>query len=117
MAMKEKTKERLFIVGVFGILIGAMASVCILVGYEDAIDPLKVNLKNVGTEPLPFTLYLDGEVVLTGVIQPNETVTYILHESMWVYGEDSVFTCSVQLPNTIYEREVVDGSDEYFLFD
>ena len=117
MGMKEKTKERILLVSVFGSVIAAIMSLQFLIAYEDAINPLEINLKNVGTEPLPFTLYLDGEEVLAGVVEPNETVTYVLEESFWDWGEDKIFICSVQLPNTIYEREVVDGSDEYFLFD
>ena len=117
MAMKEETKERLAIWGIVGMIVFALVS-CIMFGLaEDANHNLTINLKNVGDEPIPFTLYLDGEEVMTGTMQPNEMVTFVLKEAFWDWGEDKIFTCSVQLPNTIYEREVIDGQDQYFLFD
>ena len=115
--MKEETKMNLYLFGLVSMMVGLIACSCMLGAYFDTTEQLEVNLKNVGSESLPFTLYIDGEVVLTGTILPNETVTYRMEESFWVWGESKIFTCSVQLPNTIYEREVRDGTDEYFLFD
>ena len=115
--MKEKTKERLLLSGLAILIIAAIASAPLLGLYLDAKSNLEINLKNVGDEAIPFTLYLDGDAVLNGTMQPNETITFILEEALWEWGEDNIFICSVQLPNTIYEREVRDGTDEYFLFD
>jgi len=117
MVMEEETKDRLALWGIVGMIVFALVFLVMAGLAEDANDNLTINLKNVGDEPIPFTLYLDGEEVMTGTMQPNETVTFVLKEAFWDWGEDKIFTCSVQLPNTIYEREVVDGQDQYFLFD
>ena len=90
----------------------------ILVGmYFDIRSELTVNIKNVGDSDHWFVLYLDGDEVMNGTLEPDQTVTFILHEDFFDVNEDDIFICSLQVENTIFEREVHDYGDEWFLID
>ena len=103
----------------FGIVIVLLSALSIAHYFlqEDA-RIMDVTLKNVSNEDLPYEIYVNGDFVQDGVIQPNGTATYQYVKPFGFWNKWEPNTVSIVTPNTVHEKVLAHvGDDLYFVLD
>jgi len=86
------------------------------------INPLHLELKNVGSSDIPYEIYVNGHLVQSGSIHINQTIIYEQSKEPWkLFGSMPFhnFLVSVVTPHTVHER-IVDTRETptaYFILD
>ena len=114
--MKENSKTVL--VGTILVMVMVVAvGLCDYTLYHIQ-NPLIINITNASDSDMPIEIYLDGELVDTGLVEAQGCYTYEQPKKPYDFGNhpSNVYTVSIRAPNTIYERED-QGGTVFFVLD
>ena len=79
---------------------------------------MDVTLKNVSDATLPYKLYVNGELVQQGSIEPGGTAHYQYVKPYGMWNRWWPHTISVVTPHTVHERDDIHfGEDPLFVLD
>ena len=79
---------------------------------------MDVTLKNVSDASLPYRLYVNGELVQQGSIEPGEAAHYQYVKPYGLWNSWWPNTISVVTPHTVHEKDAITlGEDPCFVLD
>ena len=101
---------------VFGLIMLVMFVVIPILDVDG--HTMDVTLKNVSDASLPYKIYVNGELVQQGSIEPGETAHYQYVKPYGLWNSWWPHTISVVTPHTVHERDDIHwGEDPLFVLD